>query len=84
MRRTSASKAASCCPLMRWCRPTRDFDMQALDFQLDVDNVTEKVKAVRDVVVDGLTFEGAAMQIEQIQDEDNRSRSKCPHCSAER
>ncbi|WP_165962461.1 nucleotidyl transferase AbiEii/AbiGii toxin family protein [Arthrobacter terricola] len=52
-------------------RPTRDVDMQALDFQLDVDHVTEVVKAVCDVVVDdGLVFDHASMQIEQIRDED--------------
>jgi hypothetical protein len=51
-------------------RPTRDIDMQALDFQLDVDHVTEVVKAVCDVVVeDGLIFDGVAMKIERIRDE---------------
>lgn len=52
-------------------RPTRDIDMQALDLQLDVDHLTETLKAVCDVVVDdGLVFDLASMQIEQIRDED--------------
>lgn len=55
-------------------RPTRDIDMQALDFQLDVDHVTEVVKALCDVVVDdGMTFDSAAMKIEEIRDEEEYS-----------
>lgn len=55
-------------------RPTRDIDMQALDFQLDTEHVTEVVKAVCNVAVDdGLVFDGDAMQIEQIRDEDEYS-----------
>ncbi|BCW43681.1 nucleotidyl transferase AbiEii/AbiGii toxin family protein [Arthrobacter sp. StoSoilB5] len=55
-------------------RPTRDIDMQALDFRLDVDHVTEVVKMMCDVVVDdGLVFDHAFMQIEQIRDEDEYS-----------
>ncbi|GAA4046852.1 nucleotidyl transferase AbiEii/AbiGii toxin family protein [Arthrobacter methylotrophus] len=55
-------------------RPTRDIDMQALDFQLDVDHLNKVVKAVCDVVVDdGLVFDLASMQIEQIRDEDEYS-----------
>lgn len=52
-------------------RPTRDIDMQALDFQLDVVQVTAVVKAVSDVVADdGLVFHTEDLNVEQIRDED--------------
>ncbi|BAS14207.1 conserved hypothetical protein [Arthrobacter sp. Hiyo8] len=55
-------------------RPTRDVDIQALDFQLDVDHVTEVVKTVCAVVADdGLVLDHEPMQIEQIRDEDEYS-----------
>ena len=55
-------------------RPTRDIDMQALDFQLDVVHVTEVVKAVSDVAADdGLIFQADDLKVEQIRDEDEYS-----------
>lgn len=55
-------------------RPTRDIDMQALDFQLDVTRITEVVKTVSDVVVDdGLVFNTDDLTTEQIRDEDEYS-----------
>lgn len=52
-------------------RPTRDIDMQALDFELDVAHVTEVVTTVSEVVADdGLTFQPDALNVEEIRDED--------------
>lgn len=56
-------------------RPTRDIDMQALDFRLDTEHVSEVVKAVcsHATVQDGIVFDSDAMQIEQIRDQDEYS-----------
>lgn len=55
-------------------RPTRDIDMQALDFDLDAEHLTGVVKAVCAVVDDdGLVFDSAGIRIEQIRDEDDYS-----------
>ena len=55
-------------------RPTRDIDMQALDFQLDVVHVTEVVTAVSEIVADdGLIFQHDGLNVEQIRDEDEYS-----------
>ncbi|MFC8039842.1 nucleotidyl transferase AbiEii/AbiGii toxin family protein [Paenarthrobacter sp. NPDC057355] len=52
-------------------RPTRDIDIQALDFELDVTHVTQVVATVADVVAgDGLSFHTGSLNIEQIRDED--------------
>ncbi|MFF2842540.1 nucleotidyl transferase AbiEii/AbiGii toxin family protein [Paenarthrobacter sp. NPDC057981] len=52
-------------------RPTRDIDIQALDFELDVTHVTEVVGAVAGVMAeDGLSFHTGSLDIEQIRDED--------------
>ncbi|MFJ4268811.1 nucleotidyl transferase AbiEii/AbiGii toxin family protein [Paenarthrobacter nicotinovorans] len=52
-------------------RPTRDIDIQALDFELDVAHVTKVVAAVAAVdTEDGLSFHAGSLDIEQIRDED--------------
>ncbi|MFW0774962.1 nucleotidyl transferase AbiEii/AbiGii toxin family protein [Paenarthrobacter nitroguajacolicus] len=52
-------------------RPTRDIDMQALDFELDSVHVAEVIAAVSDVGDDdGLSFDTDERKIEQIRDED--------------
>ncbi|GAB2742645.1 nucleotidyl transferase AbiEii/AbiGii toxin family protein [Sinomonas soli] len=52
-------------------RPTRDIDMQALDFQLDVDHLTEVVTTVVAVdAEDGIAFSQDDPKIEQIRDDD--------------
>lgn len=52
-------------------RPTRDIDMQALEFELDVGHVTEVVTAVSEVVAeDGLTFQPDGLDVEEIRDQD--------------
>lgn len=52
-------------------RPTRDIDMQALDFELDIAHVAEVVTAVSGVATDdGLTFQPGGLSVEQIRDED--------------
>lgn len=55
-------------------RPTRDIDMQALDFQLDVAHVIEVVRTVSSVTADdGLVFNADDVKVEQIRDEDEYS-----------
>jgi hypothetical protein len=55
-------------------RPTRDIDMQAIDFVLDEKHCREVVAAVAAVKAgDGIVFEAVPMRIEQIRDEEEYS-----------
>ncbi len=52
-------------------RPTRDIDMQALDFPLDAEHVRTVVDAIAAVPADdGLVIDPAAVTVVQIRDED--------------
>ncbi|WP_052207250.1 nucleotidyl transferase AbiEii/AbiGii toxin family protein [Sinomonas humi] len=52
-------------------RPTRDIDMQALDFELDVEHITTVVGAVCDIdAQDGLELDPGSMAVEPIREED--------------
>lgn len=52
-------------------RPTRDIDMQALDFTLDEAHMREVLQAVCDVEADdGIIFSHDAVRIEEIRDEE--------------
>lgn len=53
-------------------RPTRDIDVQALDFDNDIDHVLEVVGDVLAVDLDdGLTFDLGSVTVEQIRDDDD-------------
>jgi hypothetical protein len=53
-------------------RPTRDVDMQALDFTLDEQHLKAVVAAVAAVdAADGVQFDSAAVVVETIRDEDD-------------
>lgn len=55
-------------------RPTRDVDMQAIDFVLDEERCREVAAAVaRSDADDGVVFEAVPIRIEQIRDEEEYS-----------
>lgn len=55
-------------------RPTRDVDMQAIDFVLDEEHCSQVVAAIASAGADdGVVFEGIPTRIEQIRDEEEYS-----------
>lgn len=51
-------------------RPTRDIDLRALDFAVDVEHLTDVVSAVASVIADDhLVLDTPALRVEQIRDD---------------